>query len=104
MSRVCELTGKTVNFGHNVSHSQRKTNRKFCPNLQKKKLYSNILNFGISFRLATATIKTIDKYGGLDNFLQNADSSNFSTKAKHLKKKLAEKLFAHVTGVIQANA
>ncbi|MCF8462340.1 MAG: 50S ribosomal protein L28 [Rickettsiaceae bacterium] len=92
MSRVCELTGKTVAFGHNVSHSQRKTNRKFCPNLQKKKLFSNILNFGISFRMATATIKTVDKYGGLDAFIQNADSSNFSPKAKNLRKKLFEKL------------
>lgn len=103
MSRVCELTGKTVNFGHNVSHSQRKTNRKFCPNLQKKKLFSNTLNFGISFRLATATIKTIDKYGGLDNFLQNADSSNFSNKAKHLRKKLFEKLFTPLEDTAQAN-
>ena len=35
MSRVCALTGKSVQFGHNVSHSNRKTNRRFQPNLQR---------------------------------------------------------------------
>ena len=63
MSRRCELTGKGVLTGHRVSHSNVKTNHRFLPNLQKKRFWSADLNKFVTLKVATATIRTIDKVG-----------------------------------------
>ena len=67
MSRRCELTGKGVQVGHRVSHSNIKTKHRFLPNLQKKKFWSVELNKFVSLKVCTAAIRTIDKVG-LDAF------------------------------------
>ena len=75
MARVCALTGKKVQFGHNVSHSKRATNRRFEPNIQKVRLQSEALGQRISLNIATRTLRTVQKKGGLDGFLLNTDDS-----------------------------
>ena len=63
MPRVCDLTGKKVMFGNNVSHSNHKTRRKFSPNLQRKKFFIAETGEWITLRVSTSAIKTINKKG-----------------------------------------
>ena len=63
MSRICELTGKKVMFGNNVSHSKRKTKRAFHPNLQTKKFYIPEEDTWITLKVSTAALRNIDKKG-----------------------------------------
>ena len=63
MSRICDLTGKKVISGNNVSHSHKKTKRKFYPNLQKKKFYVPETDEWITLKVSTSAIRTIDKKG-----------------------------------------
>lgn len=63
MARVCELTGKRTISGNNVSKSNRKTKRKFYPNLQKKRFYLEEEDRWITLKVATSTLKTINKKG-----------------------------------------
>ena len=63
MARRCELTGKAVQTGHNVSHANNKTKRKFYPNLQKKRFYIPEEDAWVTLRVATSTIRTINKNG-----------------------------------------
>lgn len=67
MSRVCELTGKKIQVGHRVSHSNVKTKHRFLPNLQKKRLWSSELGRYVTLRVSTAALRTVDKLG-LDKF------------------------------------
>ncbi|MEW5846655.1 MAG: 50S ribosomal protein L28 [Bacteroidota bacterium] len=69
MSRVCQLTGKRVMVGNNVSHSKRRTKRRFLPNLKTKRLFLESENRWITLRLSTSAMRTIDKVG-LDNALK----------------------------------
>lgn len=92
MSRNCELTGKSVSFGHRVSHSQRKTNRKFKPNLHKLSLMSVSLNNSFSFKISANALRTIDKKGGLDEMLLDANYLDLSIKARKIRKKLLDKV------------
>jgi large subunit ribosomal protein L28 len=63
MSRKCELTGKGVQSGNRVSHAKNRTKHRFLPNLKKKKFWSETLNKFVSLKVATSTIRTIDKLG-----------------------------------------
>ena len=63
MSRVCQITGKSVMVGNNVSHSQRKTKRKFLPNLITKKFFIPEENEYITLKLSTSALRTIKKKG-----------------------------------------
>ncbi|HOK60354.1 MAG: 50S ribosomal protein L28 [Tenuifilum sp.] len=69
MSRVCQLTGKRVMVGNNVSHSKRRTKRRFLPNLKTKRLFLESENRWVTLRLSTSAMRTIDKVG-LDNALK----------------------------------
>ena len=86
MTRKCDLTGKIVATGNNVSHANNKTKRRFIPNLQKVSLYSDKLGKKLKFRIATSTLRTVEKNGGIDKFLLNSVNENLSTKPKNLKK------------------
>jgi large subunit ribosomal protein L28 len=92
MPGVCELTGLGVLSGNKVSHSNRKTRRKFHPNLQPVTLSSDILRKKMKLKIATRTLRTVDFKGGLDAFLINTKSSKLSTDAKVLKKRIQLKL------------
>ena len=89
MSRVCDLiAAKKPMSGHNVSHSNRKTARKFDPNLQTFTLKSDALRRDFKLKLATNTIRTIDKHNGFDGFLRSVKTARLTPFGRQLKKKL----------------
>lgn len=63
MSKVCELTGKKTITGNHVSHSNKKTKRRFYPNLHKKRFYIPEMDQWISLKVSAAAIRTINKKG-----------------------------------------
>ena len=78
--------------GNNVSHAHNKTRRRFEPNLQSVRLYSTTLKRNIRLRIATSTLRTIDKKGGLDEFLLGYRSAKLAEKAKTLKRAVLKSL------------
>ena len=86
MSRSCDLTGKIHQTGHNVSHSNIKTKRRFMVNLNKVTLRSDILNRNFRLRIAASTLRTCDKHGSLDAFLTKMSTRNLTDKASKIKK------------------
>ena len=85
MSRVCEISGKSVMTGNNVSHAKNRTRRKFLPNLQNVKLYSKILDAFISMRICVRSLKTVEKNGGLDNYLMKSNNRDLAPEAQAIK-------------------
>lgn len=71
MSRVCEITGKKVMGGNNVSHSNRKTRRRYFPNLSKKRFYIPEEDRWITLKVSANGLRTINK-NGLLNTIQKA--------------------------------
>ena len=63
MARICDITGKKVMVGNNVSHSNRKTKRRFYPNLQTKKFFIPETNEWITLKVSTNALRTINKKG-----------------------------------------
>jgi large subunit ribosomal protein L28 len=94
MSRRCELTGKAVLSGHLVSHSNRKTKRKFLPNLCRVTLQSDALGRSVRLRIAAASLRSVEHRGGLDAFLAKASETELSQNARELKREIAKKLAA----------
>ncbi len=88
MSKICQLTGKSVMTGNNVSKANNKTRRRFIPNLQQCSLHSEILGMTTQFRVAVSTIRTVEKKGGLDAFLIYSKPSDLPSKASLLRKKI----------------
>ena len=91
MSKKCELTGKSPLKGHNVSHSNNKTKRKFLPNLKKVTFKSDILKKNIKLSVTSAALRTVDFKGGLDKFLLSAKSAKLSKKVKKIKTSISAK-------------
>jgi large subunit ribosomal protein L28 len=91
MSRRCELTGKTRQIGHKVSHSNRKTKRRFLPNLLNVTLISDALGRSVKLRVSAHAFKTVDHRGGLDAFLMKAKDDELSTRALELKRQIKKK-------------
>ena len=90
MARRCTLSGKGVLTGNNVSHANNKTRRRFLPNLQSRRLYSETLGETVRLRIATNTLRTIEKQGGLDGFLLQAASTDLPGDLARLKRRIAE--------------
>tara|TARA_Y100000748_G_scaffold292054_1_gene280165 strand:- start:845 stop:1135 length:291 start_codon:yes stop_codon:yes gene_type:complete len=88
MSKVCDLSGKKVQFGNSVSKANNKTRRKFNPNMQSATFKSDLLNKNIRFNVATSSIRTVTKFGGIDEFLIRTKSKKLSLKAKRIRKTL----------------
>ncbi len=88
MSRRCELTGKGVMVGNNVSHANNKNKRRFLPNLNEVTLQSEVLGRSFKFRISAAALRTVDHRGGLDAFLIKAKDSELSEKALKVKKEI----------------
>ena len=76
MSRRCELTGKAVLSGHLVSHSNRKTKRKFLPNLCNVTLQSDMLQRSVRLRISANALRSVEHRGGLDAFLAKASETS----------------------------
>jgi large subunit ribosomal protein L28 len=94
MSRRCELTGKTAQTGHKVSHSNRKTKRRFLPNLCSVTMISDALGRSVRLRVSANAVKSVDHRGGLDAFLLKAKSEELSPRALELKRQIEKKLAA----------
>ena len=88
MARVCELSGKKVMTGNNVSHANNKTKRKFLPNLNNVSLVSEKLDLTVRFKVSANALRSGEHDGGLDNFLLKSKDINLSSKAKRLKNKI----------------
>jgi large subunit ribosomal protein L28 len=86
MSRRCELTGKGVMVGNNVSHAKNRTRRRFLPNLNDVTLQSESLGRAFKLRISAAALRTVDHRGGLDAFLAKAKDSDLSERALKIKK------------------
>ena len=91
MSKKCELTAKRPLKGHNVSHANNKTKRKFLPNIKKVTFRSDILKKNIKLNVSNAALKTVDFKGGIDKFLKSAKVFKLSKKAKKLRTKIINK-------------
>ena len=91
MSRRCELTGKAVQAGNKVSHSNRKTRTRFLPNLVQVTLISDTLERAVRLRISAAALRSVEHRGGLDAFLTKARDAELSTATAALKREIAKK-------------
>ena len=88
MSRICELTGKGRQVGHNVSHANNKTKKVFLPNLQHVTLMSEKLDKSFKFRVSTHGLRSVEHNGGLDNWLMKTADDKLSDRALKVKREL----------------
>ena len=91
MARRCELTAKQALVGHKVSHSNRKTKRRFLPNLCNVTLISDSLGRSVRLSVSAHALKSVDHRGGLDAFLLKAKMDELSPKAADLKRAIEKK-------------
>ena len=92
MTRQCELTGKSVMTGNNVSHAKNRTRRRFLPNLNNVSLMSETLGKSFKFKICAAALRSVDKKGGLDTFLIKARDAELSSMALKVKKDIQKSL------------
>lgn len=81
MSKICQLTGKRPISGNNVSHSNRKTRRRFLPNLQKKRFYVPEKDMWVTLKVSASAMRSIDKMGVYE-FVQKMESKGIDTGVK----------------------
>jgi large subunit ribosomal protein L28 len=91
MARRCELTGKAVLTGNNVSHANNKSKRRFLPNLKVVTLMSEALERSVRLRISTNALRTVEHRGGLDAFLVKAREEELSPRAQLLRKEVLAK-------------
>ena len=96
MARRCELTGKGVMTGNNVSHAVNRTRRRFLPNLLNVSLISDALNRTVKLRISAHALRSVEHRGGLDAFLVKAHDDELSSNALALKKEVRAALAAAV--------
>ncbi len=94
MSRRCELTGKAVQSGNLVSHSNIKTRTRFLPNLCNVTLISDALKRSVRLRITAHALRSVEHRGGLDAFLTKARDTELSQNARELKREIAKKQIA----------
>jgi large subunit ribosomal protein L28 len=88
MSRRCEITGKGVLTGNNVSHANNKTRRRYLPNLQEAAMLSDVLGHTVRMRLSTRAIRTVEHNGGIDAFLLGTPDRNLAPEALVMKRRI----------------
>ncbi len=88
----CELTGKAPEVKNLVSHSNIKTKSVALPNVQQKRLYSQLLGHMVNLKLATSTIRSIDHMGSLDRFVLTSSDQRLTKRAMTLKSRMLRKL------------
>ncbi|AEQ52923.1 50S ribosomal protein L28 [Pelagibacterium halotolerans] len=88
MARRCELTGKGVMTGNNVSHALNRTRRRFLPNLCDVTLISEALDRSVKLRVSASALRTVEHRGGLDAFLMKAKDEDLSVRALGIKKEV----------------
>jgi large subunit ribosomal protein L28 len=88
MSRRCQMTGKGVLTGNNVSHANNRTRRRYLPNLQEASLLSEALGTSVRLRVSTGALRTIEHNGGLDAFLTTTPNRDLPEEAQALKRRI----------------
>jgi len=91
MSRVCELSGKAVLTGNNVSHAKNRSRRRFLPNLNQVSLMSETLGQTVRFRISSHALRSVEHNGGLDPYLLKTKEDKLSLKARRLKRLIEKK-------------
>ncbi len=94
MARRCELSGKGVQAGNNVSHAHNKTRRRFLPNLQHASLTSDALGQTVRLRITAYALRAVDHKGGLDNYLLATSDDKLSLNARRIKRRVQKKVTA----------
>ncbi|MDP7311566.1 MAG: 50S ribosomal protein L28 [Alphaproteobacteria bacterium] len=92
MARRCEVTGRGVMTGNNVSHAHNKSRRRFLPNLQASSLFSEALDKVVRLRISSHALRTIEHRGGLDAFLTAAKDADLSEEMRRVKKRIKKAL------------
>ena len=95
MARRCELTGKGVLSGNNVSHANNKTRRRFLPNLANVSLMSDALGRRLRFKVSASAMRSVEHRGGIDKFLLKARDTQLSDKARGIKREVEAALAAN---------
>ena len=88
MSRRCQINGKGVLTGNNVSHANNKTRRRFLPNLQISSMLSDSLGLDVRMRLSTRAIRTVEHNGGIDAFLLGTSNRKLPPEAMTVKRRI----------------
>ena len=91
MARRCDLTGKGPQTGHKVSHSNRKSKRRFLPNLCNVTMMSDALGRSVRLRVSANALKSVDRRGGLDAFLVKAKDAELAPRVLDLKRQIVKK-------------
>ena len=97
MSRRCELTGKGVQSGNNVSHAHNKSRRRFLPNLCQVSLISESLNRQFRLQISAHALRSVEHRGGLDAYLKKAKNAELSLKARRIKRDIERSALAKET-------
>ena len=92
MARRCDLTGKGVMRGNNVSHAHNKTRREFRPNVQRTSLLSDALGRMVRLKVSVSAIRTIEHNGGLDAYLMKTPNARLPQEIRRLKRRIARKI------------
>jgi large subunit ribosomal protein L28 len=91
MTWRCELSGKSVQVGHKVSHSNIKTKRRFMANLLNVTLISDTLGRSVRLRISAQALRSVDHRGGFDAYLMRAEDADLSPRARALKREIKKK-------------
>ena len=102
MPKKCELTGKNPMKGHNVSHANNKTKRRFLPNLKKVKFTSELLKRSVKLTVSNAGVRSVDKKGTFDQFLKSVKNKDISPRLKKLKKSILIKSPFKKTAIVKS--
>ena len=84
----CELTGKSFQTGNNVSHAKNRTKRRFLPNLQNVKFYSEALKKYLNLKITVRTMRTVEKNGGIDSYLLKKNNRYLAPEAQKIKRSI----------------
>lgn len=94
MARRCELTGKAVQTGNNVSHANNKTRRRFLPNLNQVTLISDALGQRVRLKVSSKALRSVEHRGGLDKFLLSSRDADLSLHARRIKRQVEKRVAA----------
>ena len=88
MARRCMLTGKGAQVGHNVSHANNKSKRRWLPNLRQQRLYSEVLGESIRLKVSNHGLRIVEQRGGLDGYLLSARDTELSGDLRRLQRRV----------------
>ena len=91
MVKKCSITKKKPMSGKNVSHAVNKTKRRFYPNLHNVSFFSEVLGKKIKLKVSSRGIKTVEKNGGIDNYIIKAKTSELTEETNKLRKLIVSK-------------